>query len=432
MKHLRIRKNLLLTLALCAVFLTVGMVRTYAASAMNPMLSVSYKETDGKTTITLSVAAPDEETAAVLERAILDTGKEAFRLDAESDVNEKLTEDAITASRVSTGDRLYKLSLINGEAITEGPENLEMALKYELVPSDEAIKDKIETVDHNNTELVLKDAYFVNDKEVEQTVYEKTLRRKCCFEAEPEKTTDIKEVEPMYEEMSFKGKDAQSVNYWIIDRYYHYEKTSVTNYKLYVLNEKADKVILPLKGSEYSRASYLPLRAKEASTGYTESTLRWTKVEDAYKYIIYRSPCGKGKTNYKRVGDTPDTGYTARKLKKHTYYKYIVVAVSNHGKMLAVSPSVHIATKGGSYANPKNLSLRNKTMRLKRGKSASIQSKINYRNVQVHVDLRYASSDRKVATVSKSGKIKARSKGSCYIYAYAQNGISKRIKVIVK
>ena len=46
--------------------------------------------------------------------------------------------------------------------------------------------------------------------------------------------------------------------------------------------------------------------------------------------------------------------------------------------------------------------------------------------------LRYLSSKTKVATVSSSGKIKARSKGTCYVYVFAHNGISKKIKVTVK
>ena len=34
--------------------------------------------------------------------------------------------------------------------------------------------------------------------------------------------------------------------------------------------------------------------------------------------------------------------------------------------------------------------------------------------------------------VSKSGRIKANAKGSCKVYVYAANGVSKAIKVIVR
>ena len=45
--------------------------------------------------------------------------------------------------------------------------------------------------------------------------------------------------------------------------------------------------------------------------------------------------------------------------------------------------------------------------------------------------LRYLSSDRKVATVSKSGRITAKGTGKCTIYVFAHNGVSKSIRVTV-
>lgn len=45
---------------------------------------------------------------------------------------------------------------------------------------------------------------------------------------------------------------------------------------------------------------------------------------------------------------------------------------------------------------------------------------------------RYESTNAKVASVNKKGKIKAVGKGKCSIYVYAQNGIYKRIKITVK
>ena len=45
--------------------------------------------------------------------------------------------------------------------------------------------------------------------------------------------------------------------------------------------------------------------------------------------------------------------------------------------------------------------------------------------------LRYLSTDKKVATVDRSGKVTARGKGTCTIYAYAINGVRKAVKVTV-
>ena len=41
------------------------------------------------------------------------------------------------------------------------------------------------------------------------------------------------------------------------------------------------------------------------------------------------------------------------------------------------------------------------------------------------------SSDKKVATVSSSGKIPAKGQGSCKVYAIAANGASAAVKVTV-
>lgn len=47
-------------------------------------------------------------------------------------------------------------------------------------------------------------------------------------------------------------------------------------------------------------------------------------------------------------------------------------------------------------------------------------------------EFRFASSDKKVATVSKTGNIKAKGKGSCTVYVYARNGYAKAIEVSVQ
>ena len=49
-----------------------------------------------------------------------------------------------------------------------------------------------------------------------------------------------------------------------------------------------------------------------------------------------------------------------------------------------------------------------------------------------HRALKYETSNAKIATVSSKGVIKGKAKGTCYIYAYAQNGVYKKIKVLVK
>ena len=54
------------------------------------------------------------------------------------------------------------------------------------------------------------------------------------------------------------------------------------------------------------------------------------------------------------------------------------------------------------------------------------------KTIKIHRKIAYESTNTSIATVDKNGKIKALSKGSCYIYVYAQNGIFARIHVTVK
>lgn len=46
--------------------------------------------------------------------------------------------------------------------------------------------------------------------------------------------------------------------------------------------------------------------------------------------------------------------------------------------------------------------------------------------------LRYETSKSEVVSVNSKGKITAKSKGSSYVYVYAQNGVYAKIKVTVQ
>ncbi len=54
------------------------------------------------------------------------------------------------------------------------------------------------------------------------------------------------------------------------------------------------------------------------------------------------------------------------------------------------------------------------------------------KNVSNHRAISYETSNAEVATVNKKGVIKGVSKGTCIVYAYAQNGNCARIKVTVE
>ncbi|WP_090171509.1 Ig-like domain-containing protein [Eubacterium oxidoreducens] len=57
---------------------------------------------------------------------------------------------------------------------------------------------------------------------------------------------------------------------------------------------------------------------------------------------------------------------------------------------------------------------------------------VKSKRIQKHRKISYEVSNTKVATVTKSGKIKAKKKGKCKIWVYAQNGVYKTITLTVK
>ena len=80
----------------------------------------------------------------------------------------------------------------------------------------------------------------------------------------------------------------------------------------------------------------------------------------------------------------------------------------------------------------KSLKTNVSTKKLKKGKTFQIKSTVSPSNASVK-KLTYSSSNKKVATVSESGKIKAVKKGTCYIKVSTTDGSGKykKIKVIV-
>ncbi len=128
------------------------------------------------------------------------------------------------------------------------------------------------------------------------------------------------------------------------------------------------------------------------------------------------------------------------KLKKGTYYKFIMVALDRNDKVVSTSKVIHVATKGGKVGNHKKVTVKKtvirKAKKLKKGKKLKLKAKAVRQSkklkVRKHRAIMYESTNINVATASKKGVVKAKSKGTCYIYAYVQNGVFRKIKVTVK
>ena len=178
-------------------------------------------------------------------------------------------------------------------------------------------------------------------------------------------------------------------------------------------------------------SSFRILQVKAKKVKKTSITLGWKAVPKAAGYVIYGAPCG---SKYAKLTTTKGTNFTQSKLKKGKYYKYFVSAYDKNGNILASSKTVHIATSGGKKGNTKSVKLNKKKKTLKVGKTFKLKAKLKNGKLKVskHRKVAYESDNPKVATVSKSGKVKAVGKGTCYVYAYAQNGVFAKCKVTVK
>lgn len=205
--------------------------------------------------------------------------------------------------------------------------------------------------------------------------------------------------------------------------------------------EGTEKDILGMSDTKEPKGSaFGMLRLGISKSTKTSHKLKWTKVKNASGYIIYGNKCGK-KYSYTKLAQVSGkkTSWTHKKLKKGTYYKYIIVAYQLQNgtqKVIARSKTVHAATTGGKVGNYKSVKLNKTKVTLKKGKTFKIKAKeiavSKKLKVKRHRKVCYESSNKKIASVNKKGVIKAKKKGKCLIYVYTQSGTYKTIKLTVK
>ena len=185
---------------------------------------------------------------------------------------------------------------------------------------------------------------------------------------------------------------------------------------------------------------------KAMTAGKNALTIHWRKVSGAQGYDIFFSICGKDTKCKltKTIKGNKTFSWTKTGLKTKTPYKACVKGwVMKDGKKIYIStsPTLHLYTANGTnnYTVAKSIKVKKTKVKLKVGKKYKIKAKIIKRDKTKKLmpathtkQLRYISTNKKIATVSKSGKIKAKAKGSCRIYVYAANGVSKAVKVTVR
>ena len=195
--------------------------------------------------------------------------------------------------------------------------------------------------------------------------------------------------------------------------------------------EKTDKDV---KGSQFGK-----LQAKASKVTSNQVKLTWKKIKGADGYLLYQAECGK-KVGYKKIKEIKKASTkscTVKKLKKGKGYRFLIRAYKVvDGKKITISAAktVHIVTNGGKKSNVTQVKVNKAKVNLKKGKKFKLKAsevKKGKKGVKCR-KVCFESSNSKVATVTKSGAVKAKGKGKCTIYVYAHNGVCKQVKVTVK
>lgn len=194
-----------------------------------------------------------------------------------------------------------------------------------------------------------------------------------------------------------------------------------------------------LNGSQVSKLK-LPILLATGKGGNRKITISWRSYEDADGYDCYWSYCD-GKRSYKKLATVKAAKdrVTSRRLANNRRYKYFVAAyklIDSKKVYIAKSNSLHVALKDAKATNAKKVTVNQTNVRLKAGDTFVIRSRTRLENTNkkelLHVAAyRYYTSDQSVASVSKTGKIKALKSGTCVIYVVANNGVYGTIKVTV-
>ncbi len=170
----------------------------------------------------------------------------------------------------------------------------------------------------------------------------------------------------------------------------------------------------------------------------------WDKGEDASKYAVYAAYCGKEFAS-KPVKTTKSTSATFKKIngKKIDFSKNLKIYVTAYdasGKKIGNTVSAHFAGKNNKkYKNPKAVKLTTTALTIEVGKSAKVKASVKMESGKKKAlddahgaKLRYKTTNEKIATVDKNGKVTGVAAGTCEVYVYSRNGLAKKCTVTVK
>ena len=219
-----------------------------------------------------------------------------------------------------------------------------------------------------------------------------------------------------------------------------------TGYEHPLPSEDEDKTD---KEQQEKRELALNAKLKVSQVG-KKINICWGRASEADGYHVYVQYCGM-KFNDKSLNQVigaNNTSITVKKVNgkkldlKKNYKVYVEAYKLSDGKKKILGKSIiaHIVGKNNQkYTNVKEVRVKKNSYTLKQGNTITIQANVvlvsrgkkQLSNAHAR-QFRYASSDKKIATVSKNGKVKAVGKGTCTVYVYARNGYAKAIKITVK
>ncbi len=141
-----------------------------------------------------------------------------------------------------------------------------------------------------------------------------------------------------------------------------------------------------------------------------------TPADAANQKVIWKS------SNSKIASVSADGVVKAKKIGKCK-----ITATTEDGGFKAVCK-----VKVTKTVNVKSVSLNKKSVKLKKGDTVKLKAKIKPKNATIK-DVKWKSSNTKVATVNSKGKVTAKKKGTCYITVKTKNGKkTAKCKITVK
>jgi hypothetical protein len=226
--------------------------------------------------------------------------------------------------------------------------------------------------------------------------------------------------------------------------YAQYQKPG--NYKITPAGYSSGNYIITYKQGNLKVLDYnSTLVAKVEAKGKTAGKLTWIKHSGAERYVVTMAKCNLKETKFHlkkiKTVNAKTLTFTKKGLKKNSLYKFRVLAqkkINGKYKTIAKSKIMHFVTgnQNKKWTNQKALKVNKTKLNLKVGQKFQIKAtyKLEVKGKKPirddHAkDLRYLSTNKKVASVNKKGVVTAKGPGYCKIYTQTVNGKWKAITV---